>query len=266
MRKYVTLGAAVAMAAVLSGCGSARSLSASPPATSEQPTSSATRAPSEAPQDGNTEAYVAALASTSSAEARQASKVSAAGTPAYDYAMFNYYFVLATEEADGRTYPHKVEHVGDEWKICFKSQPDSCTTFTDVVLTSQDMVSDFKIDGKPIAGRILGSDNKSYPVGGVASATVEASYRSASRGKTYVVIRIHNGDTPTVLANDMAYRSPNGSQLEAEAVDAPETLLPGATAHVLFQFPDVALGGQVYLHMFTTTGPVKDGSVMMATK
>ena len=187
--------------------------------------------------------YFDSLFSGDPTEVATLQQVTAPGSPAEAYAMYQIEFVQTRAELGGDTLnPVHVYLTAEGVLICVTS--DSCVHATDLQVVNGQLVS-FKVEGEDIAPR-LGRATDPVPVG-TSTASVQAAYRSVTGDLLSVFVELTSTDAVMFELSTAVYIDADGNQTaidRTESIRAEDFDLKG-TVTVALVFPGVDPGGEV---------------------
>lgn len=213
--------------------------------------SPSTSTPPAGPSTDDIERFFSAIASENPSKIKSVMRLTAPGTLAAAYATEQYGVTLAAEQEGNPYSGGSVVRVGSGWKSC---QDDgnggkSCSTWGDVQAQG-DKIATLTVNGKSLKGRISVGSGKAVPVGALGSVTVGAAYQSVQSGALFVTFKLKAGShSVTVDQTESAYVTKGGTQVTAEEVDGPSTLLAHAVGNYFIAFQNAPIGGHVVLKL-----------------
>ncbi len=187
--------------------------------------------------------YFDALFSGDPAEIATLQEVTAPGSPAEAYAVYQIEFVQTRAEHTGDTLiPVHVYLTAAGVLICVTS--DSCVHATDLQVVNGQLVS-FKVEGEDIGPR-LGRATDPVAVG-TSTARVQAAYRSVTGDLLSVYVELTSTDQVMFELSTAVYIDAEGNQTpidRSQSSGAEDVDLKG-TATAALVFPGVDPGGEV---------------------
>ncbi|MDP8929872.1 MAG: hypothetical protein M3O70_15210 [Actinomycetota bacterium] len=243
MKKLVLV--AVLLGALTVGCGGSRAPATSAETSVESTATASTTPTSSIPEAAKT--YFDAMATHSP----RMLEVSAPGSPAHAYAQLQ----LGQQEASRAAgYPYPPGTVTVEGATVRSCQDGGgCVAFSSFALNSAGQLSDFTINGSPVASRIV-AGGQTAEAGGMKFRLVGALQLSSADGMVAVVEATNGSQSMTsdsrgllVSWYDAAYIGPDGRQLTATNYAGPTDLRLGATAPYALQFEGAKPGGTLHI-------------------
>jgi hypothetical protein len=204
--------------------------------------------PAEATAEFDPLAYFAALFSADPAEITALQAVTAPGSPAEAYALYQLAFAQTMAAFGGEVDPSYVYLTPDGVLLCVT--PDSCVVASDLTVVDGQLV-DFAVDGNEIAAR-LGRPGQAVTVA-PATARVSAAYRPVTGNDALrVYIELSSSVDATFELSNAVYVDANGTVIPVDrdtsigAVDG--TARDPVT--VALDFPATDPGGEVRFLVF----------------
>lgn len=146
----------------------------------------------------------------------------------------------------------QVKNVDGGYEICATEEPekgtDRCTTFTEIE-SKNGKLADFTVGGNDLRDRVSVGDGSKKSAGPLGSVEFLNAYQAVSSGDLIVHVRIKTKDQELSGPYSARYRSPEGRQSTATAVNSPEVIEPDSTVYVSFYFANAKPGGRVTVPM-----------------
>ena len=177
--------------------------------------------------------------------------LAAPGSIAEAYVKEQYGVTLALQQAGNSMDASSFTKAGDSYKSCQSesAQGKSCVRWGNVEADGN-RIANFTVSGKSLKGRLSAGSGKATPVGSLGSVQVKASYQSVQSGALFVVFSLKARSLPLMVdRTDSAYLTKNGTQVTAQDLSGPNTLLPHAVGNYYIAFPHVPVGGHLVLNL-----------------
>ncbi len=197
---------------------------------------------------------------------REAQKLTAAGSPAWYYALalgarFDAFLDSGSAEdpasysEDDRGNPqicNPEEQVGEE------PDEDACVTYTDIRVTPDGKMVNFKINGRALSERITTSEGRSVTVRGVKYTRI-ACYKNANDNLNIMVgISTRNQGLANTGADSATYRDSSGRQRQVNEAVGPSEIAADSNATVAMFLNKGRLGGTVTMNGYLDDGEYTD--------
>lgn len=195
------------------------------------------------------QAYFDGIATQTVSSLNAAFRLAAPGSPAAAYATYLEGSTQAAAEG-GQTIDatrQTAERTGSGYRFCQGSATRQvCYEYTGI--TRRDgRISDFAINGKPVASRLATGDTAPQPFRGLAATVAfESAYEATASGKLLVVVRIATEAGPPLTGVQASYRSPGGTSAAASTMSLGRAELgPGSSGKYLFAYDGARIGGTI---------------------
>lgn len=249
MTRFVTIAACIAVAAALAGCRDEPVATQDP---SPQPAATVGQSPVAEAADTVDQAdavrqYVEAIASKDPTVMREALDLTADGSTAYAYLMFQttYAEALLDSGFSSTRLAGEVNRSGDGFEICY---PESdCTLFTGFAQTGG-LLSDLTVDGKEPGPRLTLGNGQTIQSHGVTAQFLTA-YRAITQDALVITVRLETAEDTTAspFLYSATYRASDGAQRTASDAYGPDDLGAASHATTVMIFDRVEPGGKVTL-------------------
>lgn len=188
--------------------------------------------------------------------------VTAPGSPAEAYAMFQIEFVQTVAEAGGTPRDSDVYLTPDGVLVCVAE--DDCVHATDLQVVDGQLVG-FRVEGEDIAPR-LGHATDPLPVG-TSTVELRAAYRSVNRGNLVLYVELNAVDQVTFELSTAVYVDADGDQTAIDrenSIGAIDLDLKG-TVTVMLEFPAVDPGGSLRFLVHPADGSAPLAAIVPVT-
>ena len=141
--------------------------------------------------------------------------------------------------------------VTDGYEYCEGTGSDqACFTYTDIK-GAGGKVSNFSVNGKPIANRPTVGNGKLINAKGLdVQASFIAAFEASSGDTLIVVVSLKTGKSTPISGMEASYRSPEGRQSNSSYMEGPFDLGADSLANYSFSFPSAGLGGDFTISMY----------------
>jgi hypothetical protein len=169
--------------------------------------------------------------------------VASVGTAAGSYAQHQ----AAARNILGAANPGSSRIIVDGYQVCSAaSSPERsvvCTAFTDFVVTSDNLIESFDVQGLPVAGQVVAGSPPTQAEG--ITVRAQSAYRSPANNSLTVIVLIENGSDDKIELFPFAatYQLDDGDAVNVDGHWGDATVAAGEEARILVRVPDTELQG-----------------------
>lgn len=239
-------GLAVVLAVALGGCGNGAK---------EAEGDTSVEKPSDEVSQGDIQSYFRALASWDPAKIEAVLPLTAKGSIAEGYALFNIHRATAAIDGgdpyDSEIHLKTFKAVSQGYRSCDTQEagkkPEGCTVWSDIQ-TKAGKIASFTVNGTSLKNRIVIGDGKTIDLGSLGTLEYLSAYQWVTDGGG-VQVNFRLKSTGQTIAtgdmNDAKYRTSEGRQIITSGASHPGELAPDSTADVSIAFDRAEMGGEV---------------------